>query len=141
VQVDVGDAGAAVVVINEIESNGGTPDDWVELTNLGTATADLSNWVLKDSGEGNNFTIPAGTTLAPGAFVAIDVGGLGASDSARLFNASATLVDSNSWTAHAATTLGRCPDGTGAFVVTVASTKGAANSCPVPGDGGDAAPE
>ena len=40
-------------------------------------------------------------------------------------------VDSYSWTAHAvATTYGRCPNGTGAFTTTAASTRGAANVCP-----------
>ena len=56
--------------------------------------------------------------------------GLGGADSARLFAADGTtLVDSYTWTAHAATTYGRCPDGTGAFATTTASTKGAANAC------------
>jgi hypothetical protein len=55
--------------------------------------------------------------------------GLGASDNVRLYNGT-TLVDSYMWGAHAGVTYGRCPNGTGAFVNTVASTKGAANSCP-----------
>ncbi len=73
--------------------------------------------------------------MAPGAFLVVDTGvngfnfGLGSSDSVRIMDASGTLVDSYSWTAHAATTYGRCPDGTGAFTTTVASTKGTANSC------------
>ena len=41
-----------------------------------------------------------------------------------------TLVDSTSWTAHGQPTWGRCPDGTGTFGNTAASTKGATNSCP-----------
>jgi hypothetical protein len=41
-------------------------------------------------------------------------------------------VDSYSWTSHASTTYGRCADGTGPFVTTVASTKGAPNACPPP---------
>ena len=38
-------------------------------------------------------------------------------------------MTSYTWTAHAATTYGRCPNGTGAFATTAASTKGAANDC------------
>jgi hypothetical protein len=130
------DAGVAIVKINEVESMGGTPGDWVELTNIGTVTADLSGWVVSDNGTTNRFTIQAGTTLAPGAFVAIDVSGLGDNDMARLFDQSATLVDSYTWTVpEQNTTYGRCPDGTGAFVTTTASTKGAANACP-PADAG-----
>jgi hypothetical protein len=46
-----------------------------------------------------------------------------------------TIVDTYSWTAHATTTYGRCPNGTGDFATTLASTKGAANSCSA-GSGG-----
>ena len=63
--------------------------------------------------------MPAGTTLAPGGFYLIDVFqtfGLGAPDSARLFDPAGNLVDSYSWTTHADGTYGRCPDGTGPFV-------------------------
>ena len=61
--------------------------------------------------------------------------GLGAADSARLY-APGDLVnplDSYSWTAHAATTYGRCPNGTGAFTTTTSATRGAVNDCSVPG--------
>jgi hypothetical protein len=130
------DAGAApaIVKINEVESSGGIPDDWVELTNVGGSTADLSGWIVKDNDDTHLFVIPAGTMLAPGAFLALDVAvsfGLGASDSARIYDPSLTLVDTYTWTSHATTTYGRCPDGTGPFVTTIASTKGTANACPV----------
>ena len=39
--------------------------------------------------------------------------GLGAPDSARLYDPAGNLVDSYSWTTHAVGTYGRCPDGTG----------------------------
>lgn len=39
--------------------------NWVELYNYGTSTIDLSNWYLKDNNNLNQFTIPAGTMLAP----------------------------------------------------------------------------
>lgn len=121
------------VRINEIESSGGSPGDWVELVNTGTAAADVSGWVVKDDDDGHSFKIPSGTALGAGAHLALDVEsayGLGSSDSVRLFNGS-TLVDSYSWTAQAGTTYGRCPDGTGAFTTTAAVTKGAPNSCAV----------
>ena len=110
----------STVKINEVESNGGTPGDWVELVNTGAAPVDVSGWVVKDNDDTHAFTVAAGTTVAAGAFLALDVDpvfGLGGADSARLFLPDATtLVDSYSWTAHAATTYGRCPDGTGTFV-------------------------
>ncbi|WP_433211181.1 lamin tail domain-containing protein [Dactylosporangium sp. CS-047395] len=130
-------ADAPAVHINEVESNGGTPGDWVELANTGSAPVDLSGWIVKDSDDTHVYTIAAGTTIAPGAFLPVDVEsayGLGAADSARLFLPDGTtLVDSYSWTAHAATTFGRCPDGTGEFKTTTTSTRGAANDCREPG--------
>ncbi len=124
------------VRINEVESSGGTPGDWIELYNPSAGPLDLSGFVLRDNGDGAGFVLPAGTTLAAGAFAAYDVDvtggfGLGGGDSARLFAPDGvTLVDSYTWTAHAATTYGRCPDGTGAFTATSAPTKAAANACP-----------
>ncbi|MGI5180839.1 lamin tail domain-containing protein [Dactylosporangium sp. CA-152071] len=124
---------AAKVKINEVESNGGTPGDWVELVNTGVTAVDVSGWLVKDNDDTHVFTIAANTTLAPGAYLVLDVDavfGLGAADSARLFAADGvTLVDSYTWTAHAAITYGRCPDGTGPFAATTASTRGAANAC------------
>ncbi|HET6298753.1 MAG TPA: lamin tail domain-containing protein [Kribbella sp.] len=124
----------STVRINEVESNGGTPGDWVELVNTGTAPVDVSGWIVKDNDDTHAFTIAAGTTtIAAGAFLAVDtesVFGLGGADSARLFLPDGTtLEDTYSWTAHAATTYGRCPDGTGTFETTTSSTKGAANDC------------
>ncbi|CAO5188156.1 Lamin Tail Domain [Frankia sp. AiPs1] len=125
---------ATTVRINEIESSGGSPGDWVELTNIGTTAVDVSGWVVKDNDDSHVFTIAAGTSLAPAGHLVLDVDpvfGLGSSDSVRLYQSGGTtLVDSYTWTSHASTTYGRCPDGTGAFTTTAASTRGATNSCP-----------
>ena len=40
------------------------------------------------------------------------------------------MVDATSWTTDGSPTWGRCPDGTGTFGNTAASTKDAANTCP-----------
>lgn len=124
-----------IVKINEIESSGGTPGDWIELTNIGTVPVDISGYVLKDNDNTHAFTIATGTIIQPGAFLVMDVEtsyGLGGADDARLFNASGALMDSYSWAAHAATTYGRCPDGTGVFTTTTTVTRGAANDCSTP---------
>ena len=122
-----------MVKINEVESNGGTPGDWIELFNAGTTTANLSSFLVKDNDDTRTTRLPVGTTIAPGAFLIIEettLGfGLGAADAARLFDSTGVLIDSYSWTAHATTTYGRCPDGTGEFASTTVSTKGAANTC------------
>lgn len=128
---------ADAIVINEIESDDGTPGDWVELVNTATATADLSGLRVLDSDDTHVYTIPAGTTLAGSARLVIEGAqlgfGLGGDDAVRLTDAAGTSIDSFSWTTHAPdTTYGRCPDGVGAFDVTAASTKGGANECTPP---------
>ena len=125
---------SAPIRINEVESNDGAPGDWIELKNNGTASVDLAGWTLRDSTENDPYVFPAASTIAGGAYVVVDAGGavfgLGGTDAVRLFSADGTQVDTTSWTAHAATTLGRCPDGTGDFVATTSSTRGAPNACP-----------
>lgn len=135
--VDAADA----VLINEIESNGGTPGDWVELVNTARVAVDVSGLQLKDSDDSHVYTIPAGTSIAAGAYLVLDQAtfgfGLGEPDSVRLFAADGTtLIDSYSWTGHAATTYGRCADGRGDFAVTASATKGAPNDCAAPAAAG-----
>ena len=118
------------VRINEVESTGDTTD-WIELKNNGPTSVDVSGFVLKDNSDKDPFTIAANTMIASGEYLVIEpVFGLGGSDSARFFAADGSLIDSYSWTVHAATTYGRCPDGTGDFTTTSASSKGAVNRCP-----------
>jgi hypothetical protein len=58
--------GSDTVKINEVESSGGTPGDWVELINNGTTAADISGDVVKDNDDTHFFTIPAGTSIGSG---------------------------------------------------------------------------
>ena len=122
------------VVLNEVESSGGDPGDWLELVNPSSAAADISGFVVSEDDDTHQYVVPTGTTIPAGGFFVIDESdlgfGLGGSDSARLFTSAGTLLDSYTWTAHAGTTYGRCPDATGDFDVTTAPTKGAANACP-----------
>ncbi|MCZ4500245.1 MAG: cell wall protein [Marmoricola sp.] len=125
------------VRINEFSSNN---PDFVELINTGTGPVSLAGWVLKDNSENNSYTFPAGSSIAAGAILPLSgegvqfAFGLGGGDSVRLFNASATVIDSSTYPAHppAGKSYGRCPDGSGDFVITAAATKGTANSCPLP---------
>ncbi|MER5585898.1 lamin tail domain-containing protein [Streptomyces asoensis] len=124
--------------VNEVVTTGDV-DDSIELYNKGTATVDLSGWILKDDDNGHSYKVASGTTLGPGAYRAFDVHaafGLGSDDDARLYLADGkTLVDSFSWTTHSAPSWSRCPDGTGAFRQ-AAVTLGASNSCGSGGGGG-----
>jgi hypothetical protein len=130
------------IKINEVESSGdATNGNWIELTNVTDDPIDISGAILSDNNNGHTYTIPAGTTLADGAykaFVVQDAAGVGAfglgdNDSARLFVAgtvdlqTATPVDSFSWNSHSPKTYGRVPNGTGAFTNTAAGTFGTAN--------------
>ncbi|WP_449278985.1 lamin tail domain-containing protein [Leucobacter sp. GX24907] len=124
------------VVINEIETSGGTPDDWIEFFNTGDEIVDLAGFVVRDDSDAadHSWEFPTGTEIAPGEFLVVesaDLGyGLGAADQARLFLPGGfTAVDQHAWDAHSPTTIGRCPDGTGDFRDTTASTKGAPNDC------------
>ncbi len=125
------------VRINEVESNGDVVADWVELTNPGASVVDVSGWQLRDGGASNpSVTIPGGTTIAPGGYYAIYTEipgpgfGLGVDDEVTLFKADGTtVVDSYAWGPHAATTYGRCPDGSGEFRVTTVGTRGGPNAC------------
>ena len=53
------------VVVNEIESSGGVPGDWVELFNKGAATVDLSGFVFKDADDTHVYTIPPAPASPP----------------------------------------------------------------------------
>lgn len=123
------------VAINEVESNGGSPDDWIELVNRSHTEISVAGMVVTDSETTKNrYTIPAGTTIAPQGYLVLDKSafgfGLGGADAVHLFDRDGTTeIDATSWTAHASTTWGRCPDATGAFADTSASTPGTANTC------------
>lgn len=68
------------VVLNELEADNvtsisdpyGDYDDWIELYNNSTATVDLSGYHLSDvASQPLQWTFPAGTMLAPGAFLVV----------------------------------------------------------------------
>ncbi len=125
---------AASIVINEVESSGGTPGDWVELYNTSPNPVNLAGFTFRDDNDAAGYVLPAGTTIAGNGYLVLEEAafgfGLGAADAARLFDASGALIDSYAWTSHATTTYGRCPSGTGGFTTTTTPTKGAANACP-----------
>ena len=130
------------VVINEVESNGDPLDDWVELYNMGSDAVDISGWQLTDKGglSKHKVTIPDGTILQPGEFIAFYVDalagagnngfGLGEADEAVLYDNKGNQIDRIDWTSHSKRTLGRLPDGTGEFSETGKPTRGAANLSP-----------
>ncbi|MFD0304553.1 lamin tail domain-containing protein [Streptomyces sp. NPDC127119] len=125
--------------INEVVTTGDVNDS-IELFNKGTATIDVSGWILKDDDTSHAYKIASGTTLAAGGYRAFDVHdtfGLGSDDDARLYLADGkTLVDSFSWSSHSGPSWSRCPDGTGDFQQALAVTLSGPNSCRTSGGGG-----
>jgi hypothetical protein len=129
------DESPTFVRVNEVESSDGGPGDWVELYNAGFTSADLSGWIFKDNDDSHRYALPAGTTIAPGDYLALDESlfgfGLGSSDAARLYLPDgSTLIDASSWSVHAVTTYGRCPNGVGPLTGTRARSKGKMRDCP-----------
>jgi uncharacterized protein (TIGR03437 family) len=124
------------VRINEVESNGGTPGDWVEFFNSSNAPVSLAGYVFKDNDNARNHVLPTTAIVPANGYLVIEEAdfafGLGTPDQARLFRPDGTLADSYSWTPHATTSYGRCPNGSGPLVTTTGTTKGAANLCTSP---------
>src|SRR5262249_4237719 len=125
-----------IVRINEVESSGGVPGDWVELYNPGSTPANLAGYIFRDNDDTHKYTLPSTAVVPAGGYYMLeeaDFGfGLGSPDAARVFRPDGSLADSYWWTPHAATTYGRCPNGSGAMVTTTSSTKAAANDCSSP---------
>jgi hypothetical protein len=125
----------AALVVNEI-APAGDPTDWVEFHNPTAAAVSLDGWYFTDSDPTHIYPFPAGSTLAPGAWLVVAEGvdgfdfGIGAADAVRLFAPDDTLIDSAEWTAESlprAANYGRLPDGSGPFTALFIPTRGAAN--------------
>ncbi|GMV38572.1 MAG: hypothetical protein AMXMBFR64_02880 [Myxococcales bacterium] len=121
------------VVINEVTSSG---DDQIEIYNGGSAPASLAGWQVTDDAPeapDHTFTLPSGTTLAPGAYLVLTKGthhifGLGASDAVRLVDSQGTLKNVVAWTSgQAEVSYCRIPNGAGAFKPCTVATFGSAN--------------
>ncbi|MGM9913234.1 lamin tail domain-containing protein [Floccifex sp.] len=130
------------LVINEVNSS---PDDLVELMNIGTEALDISGFEIRDNSDDHSFKFKEGTIIQANSLLVVDAKsegingtfesaiGIGSGDSIRLFDDKGNLLDSISWTEHASyngdpalASIGRFPDGTGAFTITK-ETKGYAN--------------
>lgn len=127
------------VRLNEISAKG---DDVIELVNTGSAAVDLDGWYVADEGydpqdpagtAGQRYDFPAGTTLEPGAYLALikdtdHTFGVGGDDSIFLYRTDGTIADQTSWTdPDAEVSWCRLPDATGDFQSCPFSTFGAMN--------------
>jgi hypothetical protein len=112
------------VRINEVSTSG----DWVELTSIGASAVPLDGYTLATTDGSGTTPVPTGTSLAPAGFLALDLP-VADAGTLQLLTGDGTVVDEHTWTAEAAASYGRCPDGTGAFTTTLAATRGTANAC------------
>ena len=139
-----GDQARGAVVVNEVASDspGGAPD-WVELRLPAGATAafDLSGHYLSDAPDRPDhfYRFPAGTTLAPGAYLVVFADGglageghhapfrLGREDGVYLLDPDGIVIDSLLYLGSKdGRSLARHPDGEGRFV-SAAASPGASN--------------
>jgi hypothetical protein len=122
------------VALNEVAPSG-NPDGWVELVNLGAAPVDAAGWIIGDANIAHLYVLPAGTTLAAGAYLVVsetDLGfGIGQADTLVLEDGAGHQFDSVSWVqgdAPGGTSYARIPNGTGKFQTSYEPTPGAANA-------------
>jgi hypothetical protein len=122
------------LVINEINyksSDEKDAGDWVELYNPNETALDLSNWVLKDKQDTNEFVLPIATTIPSMGFLVLvkngsdfseafptvdnPIGdfdfGFGSDDAVRLFDEKGFLIDEVYYTSQAPWS--ECADGLG----------------------------
>lgn len=96
----------SVVRLSEVFAREAPLPDWIELHNHGPEPVVLAGWSLADRSSTNSYVLPAGTVLAPGAYLRIWCGavpgpgelatpfGLAASgDSVRLLDGAGTWMD------------------------------------------------
>ena len=120
---------SVTVVINEYLPDGA---EFIELYNRGSAPVDLSGWKLDDitNGGAAPYSIPAGTTIGPGAHVVFtrSFGLNNGGDTVNLIDSTGTVVDSHSYNSSTPNvSVGRAADGSAEWTTYAAPTPGASN--------------
>ncbi len=129
--------GAGGVVINEFTAGSSGK---VELYNGGVAPVDLSGWQVDDiSGGYAPKTLPAGTTLAPGAYLVVSYAGVNHAsiDQVRLLDNTGAVRDTQSNFYAGTSILGACfgrqPDGGAWATAALVCSLGGGNGCATSG--------
>lgn len=122
------------ILINEIVASG---DDWIELYNALETSKDLGGYTISDSG--NEYELPAGTTIAARGFVVLLCNDLGtglntnfklssSGESVSLKNAAGTLIDQVEFpNLDNGQSYARFPDGADLWQITGVTTQGESN--------------
>ena len=124
------------LVINEVAA-AGEPVDWFELLNSSSRAIDLSGvGYTDDLTQPLKATFPAGTTLAAGALLRVDVDDagagfkLGSDEALGVFTPGGLMIDEVDWAqgdSPAGKSFGRIPDGSGPFKTLDSPTPGQLN--------------
>jgi hypothetical protein len=102
----------------------------VELYNRGNSQVDISGWVI--TWNGDSYTIPSGTTIAPGEFLTFDLGNINQSATVILEDDKGKEKDSTTFTSvPIGQGWGRYPDGFEGWLYTL-PTKGSENEPALP---------
>ena len=141
-----------IAIIDEISNDSESADDWVEFMNVGTDRIDVSGYEIRDNSDDHRWRFQEGSAIESGALYVVDakkIGfvyddqsgsyvegsfetaiGIGSGDSIRVYDKDGNLLDECSWTEHASVggdaalaSIGRYPDGKGAFMDFGTSTK------------------
>ena len=119
--------------INEVEPDGDGSGGWVEFYNPTDAAVDVSDWQLASGNPFATLRFHAGTVIPANGYLVVEETllplGLGSVSQVHVFGRFSVPVDAYVWKADPITSYGRCPDGTGEFVVTAGPSRGAANRC------------
>ena len=54
------------VKVNEVESSGGTPGDWIELYNTADIPVSLAGYIVKDNDDTHVYILPSGSMITRG---------------------------------------------------------------------------
>ena len=121
------------IVINEIKPNGDATTGWVELFNPSAEEVDISAFEITNHDVLHPFVVPGLTRIPAGGFKVIDEtfipGGLSGNDAVHLFSKFGVQIDQFAWTVNPTISIGRCPNGTGNFLLNAAVTRGGVNNC------------
>jgi hypothetical protein len=121
------------IVVNEIKPNGDATTGWVELLNPSDNEVDIGGFKISNSDVLHPFVVPELAKIPAHGFRVIDEtlipGGLSGNDAVHLFSKFGVQIDQFAWTVNPTISLGRCPDGTGNFLLNAAVTRGGVNNC------------
>ncbi len=131
----------AAVVINELlPKTDPATNEWVELYNTGSESVSLDRWHIDHiAGDAKSYIFNAGAVIGPSGFLTFNGNQTAISfsiqgDTVRLFDATGTLVDSQSYPGILGynTSMGRSTDGAGVWAICTTATYNTPNNCPQP---------